>query len=794
MNEEAQLERPPASDAEEMLRIVKEEEQCLERVQRHLAERSQAKPSQPPARYDEELVSLRDQIASARLEDVPPLVEQMARLQSLASRRRDRTTGYIDPNSPYFGRLLLEEGDRRREVLIGRSTYLDTEAGVRIVDWREAPVSRLYYRYNEGDDYIETFGEREVEGVIRTRRSVAIVDGKLRRITSPSGTFVRTRDGEWKPAGAGGTLRGGQGTAARAEQVHKPGKLGVGIDDTGEDKHLKEITALIDKRQFDLITRPDSGLVVIQGGAGSGKTTIGLHRLAYLAYQDPRRFRTDKMVVIVFNSALARYVSYVLPALGVSGVAVRTYNDWAAKLRQAHLDRVPKKYTEDTTTIVTRFKKHPVMLKVVDEHVAKMARGIETSLVEALGAETETEDGQRLLQKWTQSSGDPLVHRCFGLARFVEKQAGTLTTPVRNRIRSVVSRAQKLAGDVVSAWADALSDREELERIFTKNAPGAFTALELERAHAWCTSRCLRVIDEIEQQTEEDHSANEIEAVDGGELSDAAVLDYEDDSLLLRFIQRLRGPLYRGKGKKDPLVYEHVLVDEAQDLSPVELAVIMDTVSKAESVTMAGDVAQRLNMDNGFTDWQTVLGDLGKKHVEIEPLEISYRSTHEIIEFSTEVLGHLANKTTPKATRSGAPVELMRFTHSGDAVGSLAEALRDLLKDEPLASVAIIARYPEQADIYYNGIVKAEVPYVRRILDQDFPFKPGIDVTDVRQVKGLEFDYVVLVEVSTASYPVEDEPRHLMHIGATRAAHQLWITSTGPPSELLPQSLREQGY
>ena len=81
--------------------------------------------------------------------------------------------------------------------------------------------------------------------------------------------------------------------------------------------------------QFELITAPHSGLVVIQGGAGSGKTTIGLHRLAYLAFQDSKRFRADKMLVIVFNDALVRYISRVLPALGVSDMPVQTFQRWA---------------------------------------------------------------------------------------------------------------------------------------------------------------------------------------------------------------------------------------------------------------------------------------------------------------------------------------------------------------------------------------------------------------------------------------------------------------------------------
>src|SRR5690606_9664186 len=276
------------------------------------------------------------------------------------------------------------------------------------------------------------------------------------------------------------------------------------------------------------------------------------------------------------------------------------------------------------------------------------------------------------------------------------------------------------------------------------------------------------------------------EGVDGLGIEEHVALDREDDTLLLKLHQRLLGPLMRGKGNNEALVYEHVLIDEAQDLSPVELSVVLDTVSRARSVTLAGDVAQRLHMDNGFTSWEDVLGELGLSHVQVEPLTLSYRSTQQIVDFSREVLGPLAPKERAQAVRHGAPVEMHTFSHTGDAVGLLAESLRDLMAREPRASVAVIARYPEQADLFYHGLFKGEVPYLRRIAEQDFPLRPGIDVTDVRQVKGLEFDYVVLVDVSESSYPVDDEARHLLHIGATRAAHQVWVLTSGKPSRLLP--------
>jgi len=807
-----------ARDPEER-RIVGEEEQCLTRVLGHLDQRKSRESERPPIDYESQMLALRDEIAVARLEDVPPLIEQMERLQVLAAHQSTSSESWVDPKSPYFGRMVLEESGRRREVLIGRGTYLDTKSGIRIVDWRDAPVSRLYYRYDEGDEYDEVFGGREVNGEVVTRRSLSIVDRALRRITAPQGTFARTQSGVWRRLGTDALkLHGGQGTAARADHHHRPGKLGIGGDDLTEDKHLKEITALIDKRQFELITAPNSGLVVIQGGAGSGKTTIALHRLAYLNFQDPRRFRPDRMLIVVFNAALARYISQVLPALGVEGIPIRTYEAWAERVREVQLPSVPTRYSEDTPAVVTRVKKHPAMLRAVDEHVTKLAARFQKKLERALETAQDREAAAAALGAFTRAPERPLAHRVHSVSAWLEKNGRSLPTDARVALERLTREGLREARDVVGAWADLVSDEAALLATFRTHAPGELTEPELKRAHNWCAAHATQLLhylellaegppggesseasskDDAEEHREvrdDDGDEDMSRGVDGRELEENVHLDREDDALLLRLCQRMRGPLMRNVKGKEALVYEHVLVDEAQDLSPVELAVVLDTVSAARSVTLAGDVAQRLLMDNGFSDWKTVLGELGLSHVEIEPLRLAYRSTQEIIDLARAVLGPLAPEEVAQATRHGAPVDLFVFAHAGDAVGFLGEALRELMRLEPRASVAVVARYPEQADLYYDGLRKAEVPFLRRIADQDFPFRAGIDVTDVRQVKGLEFDYVILVEVSDASYPAEDEARHLLHIGATRAAHQLWAVSSGKPSLLLPAELRERGY
>ncbi len=674
-------ERATAESDSELDRIVREEQTCLERVEGHLGSRPTAKNRRTDASdYDARLLDLRDQIAAARTEDLPPLVQEMERLQALATRLREIEEVSIDRRSPYFGRLVLEENAKQREVLIGRATYLDTKSNVRIVDWRDAPVSRLYYRYDEGNEYDEVFGGREVSGTVVVRRSLGISDGELRRIGAPQGTFLRGSKGGWRRVDQQASrLHGGAGTAIRAEQHRRPGKLGLG-GDSGEDKTLKEVTALIDPRQFDLITRPDAGLVVIQGGAGSGKTTIGLHRLAYLAFRDPRRFRADKMLIIVFNDALVRYIAGVLPALGVPGVTTRTYGDWASRVRQGLYPRLPSKYQEDTPSVVTRLKKHPALLGIVRDFAAARAKRVEQELATALAGEGDA--GAKVLASFSASAGKPLVQRFHAVGALAANELGrALSTNGRVALERIAARAVADARDVPAAWAELLTDREALGAALERAAPGAFTPGELERAHAWCTLRCGEVTAELDTESgggrgrnlvdreeeeaprrrnkddEDDDVDLEIRAgIDGREIVERARLDVEDDTLLLLLHQALRGHLTRGGTTREPIVYEHILVDEAQDLSPLELSVVLDTASKAKSVTLAGDVQQRMLMDNGFSDWNTVLDEIGFSHIEIEPLKLSYRSTHEILDFSRAILGPLASPDAPAATRHGAPV------------------------------------------------------------------------------------------------------------------------------------------
>ncbi len=679
---------------------VREELEVLERVERVLR-RPRANPRVGTANeYARRLVELRERYAEEKLaDDRAAILEEMDRVAALARARQRDEESTLDPDQPYFAHIVVEFDDGpRREYLLGRHTFI--RDGITVVDWRNAPISQLYYRCAEGEEFDMEVAGRERSGRLAVRRTVTIRRGRLERVACSQGIFARTEDDAWERVDDDARLEGGARTAARPDTAADLLGWHAGRP-IRRDKHLPEIAALLDAEQFSAITRQPLGVVVVRGSAGSGKTTVGLHRLAWLHFAQPRRFRPHAMRVIVHSPALARYIAHVLPALGVRGVPVFTLQRWAQRCRQHHFPHLPARYADDTPSSVLRLKTHAALLPMLAE-ATQGARG----------------------------------------------------------------------ADPVETFDELMTNRSWLRAGLRRWAPGAFSEEDIETIYRWE----VRHLDaRLEARRTRSHAPDE------------PTLDREDDVILLRLWQLLRGELQAGR-KRKPLRFDHLFVDEVQDFSPMELAVLVEC-TRDRSITLAGDEAQHIHGQHEFSSWEDYLEASQLPHADVTLLDVAYRSTAPIVRAAHLVLGPFAPENPPRVQRGGPPVVLFEFTELGAAMGFVAEALRALAEREPDAGVGVLTATPRVADEVWRALARSEVPGLRRVRQWDFSFAPGVEVADIRQAKGLEFDYVVLAGVDAGAFPDSQAARHLLHVGMTRAAHQLWLVTWAEPSPLLPPDI-----
>ena len=256
---------------------------------------------------------------------------------------------------------------------------------------------------------------------------------------------MKTQDEQWVPLAVQEAEPGGGSESA----IRAPNRQ---LGRRGDDQRLPEITALIDPAQFRMITERDSGTIVIRGGAGTGKTTIALHRVAYLFFQNKTRFSARKIMVITPGDALKKYVATVLPALDVRGVRIWTFPHWAQSTAKALVPTLRKRKSTDETPIgARRLKRHPALLKMLAEAVQAEARGYDAAFLEA--------GGRAVMQAWVQRRNLPPAQRLQAFQKWCSGPGKAQINRNSVAIRKLVDSAKSELLDPVETWASVLTDR-----------------------------------------------------------------------------------------------------------------------------------------------------------------------------------------------------------------------------------------------------------------------------------------------------------------------------------------------
>ena len=652
-------------------------------------------------------------------EERQPLVSDEAVAHHILDIRKNSDKALYELiQEPYFGRVCTKEEDGSEvSFLIGKKSNI--EAG--IVDWRNGPIAGLYFNYKQEEEFYEVINERERAGYIQLRRSYQIENGQLVQIDAPEGMFRRNEAG-WEKLDV-------------EDEIVAHRSRGMG----SKEKRLPNILSLITKDQFELITSNPERPVIIQGSAGSGKTTVALHRLAWLLHEENSFAQAKNTRVVVMNKSLQIYVCATLPSMGIEGVETSTFNGWALSIiRKAVRGRPFFKFL-NVPSFVEEIKFSEEILKALEGWVEKQNRALDAQVKEIF------KKWPGLLKSWTKTNNTAVLPRLKDFAHDVKESS--LPKHDKDQCLAFLNRKSFDMEDYVQDVYNLLHDSGHLKGCLPPNP-------KLD-SH----------LDYLKRLTEKNRAKNN--------------LDYFDMSLVLRLIQLKNGGLPDGTGGVTSL--DHLVIDEAQDFGPVEFAIMMSAVSDKRQITIVGDVAQKILSARKFIGWNKVVENLGMEEDSIIRLEVSFRCTAPIMTLAHKVAGD------PKKVegRAGPDPEWHKAEDRESLLEKLVDWTHSLVKADPYKLIALICRYPKQA-MELKEELKEYLPGEVRLGHRDqFSFEPGIMVTNIHQVKGLEFDSVALIEPDEENYPIRrEESRNMIYVGITRTQDDLLLTTVKPFSRV----------
>ncbi|EOU1462830.1 ATP-dependent DNA helicase [Clostridium perfringens] len=611
--------------------------------------------------------------------------------------------------SPYFGRVTFNdlEFDQKDTLYVGR--FGVTPEGSYepvIVDWR-APVASLFYHGSLGEaSYTSPDGPIKCD--IEGRRQIIVKKGELK------GVFDSAID-------------------------VKDDILQMVLSNNSSDK-LKDVIMTIQQEQDEIIRKERTSNIVVNGVAGSGKTTIALHRVAYLLY-NYRKELEDKVLILGPNGIFMEYISQVLPSLGEVGVKQETFASFALKEMDSELyimsfDKYLEKILSKDKEFIedAKYKNSYEIIEDLDNLVKEMDK-------DYFHVEDVKYFGDLVISKEEIEEMFNKHYEYMPLFRRSEKIKRIILSKIKDK------RDEKV-------WELNEELRKEKEKLTPEELLIEENNLEFRRK-----LRIREIVKEVmDSRAKLDNWISREDVLDIYDRFNGNKKEYTINDLapILYLAIKLEGK----KATKD---YRHVVIDEAQDYSPLQFKVVRE-LTGTKYFTVVGDVNQRLIK---YSDLAPMM-ELGKIFDDVNPeiynLNKSYRSTYEIMEYANKYLDE--DRIIP-IVRHGKPVEEIEFHNNEELSESIIESLKEF-SNEGLESIAIITRDKEELEKVYN-LISNKVHLVK-FDNEDVLYKGGNVIIPSYFAKGLEFDGVIIVDNGSSKDENEDLIKYIM---STRALHRL---------------------
>jgi len=597
--------------------------------------------------------------------------------------------------SPYFARIdFLYDGENSPDkIYIGRFSFIDDEHFFWVYDWR-SPIAGTYYDFDLGPAYYEAPMGR-IEGKLISKKQYKVRNGNLEYAVESNMTI---------------------NDDVLQRELSK-----------NSDQKMKNIVATIQREQNKIIRNEKADIIIIQGVAGSGKTSIALHRIAFFLYRYKNEIKAEDILIISPNKVFADYISNVLPELGEEPILELSMLDLAMDLLPEniqfeiyanHIDEIIEKNNTDKK-LRTEFKSSMDFL-IILENFKKYA-------------------DENYFNPQDYKFADIVIDKEYIKRRFMDLK----NMPIQNRLVEIASNISDEIGELNHIGEKSPAKNAILKKLYE----GLKFQDPLKLYMDFYEFIHKKDLLNIENNT----------------------LEYADIFPFLYIKFYLESWADMGNIK-------HLIIDEMQDYTPVQYYIINKIYPCKK--TILGDLNQNLN------PFSTIhVDDFKNLYPSMEFVQIftSYRSTFEIIEFAKKINSDSRIDSTP---RHGEKPNIIHCSNEEDEAQFILNKINDF-KNNNYATLGIVCKNTAMATKLYGILSKETKVYL--LNSESTKFRNGVTISTIPMAKGLEFDEVIIPMVNKENY-YSSYDRNLLYIATTRAMHKLTLTYNGSISDLIPNN------
>ena len=610
-------------------------------------------------------------------------------------------------NKPYFARLdFKRDGESDiEELYIGKVGVIDEKNNNIIIDWR-APVSSMYYDSNIGDASYKA-PEGTCTGKLLLKRQYEIENKQLKSYQDVD--------------------------TVSNDELLKP------YLEASVDNRLKNIVSTIQHEQNRIIREPVNKNLIIQGVAGSGKTTVALHRIAYLVYNNRENIKPEQYLIIGPNKFFVNYISGVLPDLDVEDVKQLTYDELCSEILQENITLIDedikllKSIKNEKELTYQKIKVSMQFKKALDKYIKE----IKESTIPIYGV--------RINEK--EIISNEFIKQIYNSFEELDEYDNIKTRLMRTNLFF-----EKYIDENIEQYRE-YSEKElkkALKTYFNKLIP------KIPKIYQNFLSNLDKYL-EISEDIKEQVKINIINLKN-------KKFEFEDLSSLIYLKAKINGIDEYGK-------YKQIVIDEAQDYGEFTFF-SLKFILKNAAFSIFGDLAQSIYQYRSIENWESVLNNTFRYQGEIQYLLKSYRTTTEIMDSANNITKYIKLNTAKPVIRHGKKVSFIKYKEKNEQI-ALIKRILEQYKTQNYKTIAIICKNEEEAQELY---IKLEMNDIKNITLNDTEYNGGICIITSYLAKGLEFDGVIISNSGEEEYNSNKIiDMKLLYVAMTRPLHELTI-------------------